>query len=75
MKNNREKYIDGLINKFGFESIITLKYAEMCEKWESTKTNDSVLKELYKDLMQNKSFYIKAIKNITIKNNQFIMTL
>jgi len=45
----REKMMDEVIHKFGFEASITIEFCEICE---NVNTKDEILAKLFKILMK-----------------------
>ena len=46
MSKNRENLIDRMISIYGYEDKIVIDFARLCETWEETKWNDTILRLL-----------------------------
>lgn len=43
MSNERKKMVDKMIKLYGFESPITIEFAELCERYSDNEWNDKML--------------------------------
>lgn len=46
MSEMRKQLIDKVINRFGFENDITIRFCRLCEEWQQNETYDYLLEGL-----------------------------
>ena len=44
MNTMRKNLIDRMIRIYGFEHPVVIRFTELCERWEDTKSNDTILR-------------------------------
>ena len=44
MSTIRKNLIDRMVRIYGFEHPVVIEFTELCERWEDTKNNDTILR-------------------------------
>ena len=44
MNTIRKNLIDRMVRIYGFEHPVVIEFTELCERWEDTKNNDTILR-------------------------------
>ena len=44
MNTMRKNLIDRMVRIYGFEHPVVIEFTELCERWEDTKNNDTILR-------------------------------